>query len=122
LSQPLPRKTTARRSMMTSDPFRLDGVDMRSPRGRRFRDIVDTLIADGFDAAGVDALREMAGFKFSLEEAQAAVISGNAAARNDVVRLANLIVRCQKEIREVARQKPAARAPNLHEYLAAEHQ
>jgi hypothetical protein len=34
------------RSGLTNNPHRLDGVDMRTGRGRRYRDIVDALIAE----------------------------------------------------------------------------
>jgi hypothetical protein len=41
-SEPAPRQ----RSIMTNDPRRLDGVDMRTSAGRRYRDIVDQLAAE----------------------------------------------------------------------------
>jgi hypothetical protein len=106
--------------MMTGDPYKLDNVDGRSPRARRFRDIVDNLVAQGFRAAGDDAVRELAGLRFTLEETQAAVISGDNTGRADIVRLANLISRREKDIRETLRQKPT-RTEDLHEYLAGTH-
>ena len=93
-----PRKL---RSGLTNNPYRLDGVDMRTERGRRYRDIVDALIAE-FGSSNAVALRELAGLKFSLEQTQAAVVAGDARAREDLVRLSNLITRREGAMREAA--------------------
>ena len=71
------------RSGLTNNPYRLDGVDMRSPRGRRYRDIVDAVIAD-FGGANPVAVRELAGLKFTLEQTQAQVVAGDTRAREDL--------------------------------------
>src|SRR5271154_63231 len=84
-----PRKL---RSGLTNNPHRLDGVDMRTQRGRRYRDIVDALIAE-FGMANPVGLRELAGLKFSLEQVQGEVVKGSARAREDLVRLSNLVAR-----------------------------
>lgn len=106
------------RSVLTNDPRRLPGVSMRSPRGRRFRDIVETLMVEfGADCDPV-RLRELAGLKFSAEEVQAAVVHGNTRAVEDLVRLSNLIARRETELR--ARHQPK-RAPALADILSRHH-
>ena len=110
-----PRKL---RSGLTNNPYRLDGVDMRTERGRRYRDIVDALIAE-FGSSNAVALRELAGLKFSLEQTQAAVVAGDARAREDLVRLSNLITRREGAMREAASANRAAKPMSLAEYLAS---
>jgi hypothetical protein len=91
---------------------------MRSTRGRRYRDIVGALIAE-FGDADPEALRDLATWKVTLEDTQAAVISGDAAAREDMVRIGNLIARREASLREAA-SVSQSRAPNaLVAYLAA---
>jgi hypothetical protein len=107
------------RSGLTNNPYRLDGVDMRTERGRRYRDIVDALIAECGSSNPV-GLRELAGLKFTLEQTQAAVVAGDDRAREDLVRISNLVARREAVMREAAR--PARDStPSLDEYLAANH-
>jgi hypothetical protein len=87
------------RSGLTNNPYRLDGVDMRTERGRRYRDIVDALIAD-FGASNRVGLRELAGLKFTLEQTQASVVAGDERAREDLVRISNLVARREAVMRE----------------------
>jgi len=90
---------------------------MRTPRGRRYRDIVDALIAE-FGSLNPVGLRELAGLKFTLEQTQAAVVAGDGKAREDLVRLSNLVARREAVMREAAR--PARDAgPSLAEYVAS---
>ena len=103
------------RSGLTNNPHRLDGVDMRTQRGRRYRDIVDALIAE-FGTANPVGLRELAGLKFSLEQTQADVIRGIASAREDLVRLSNLVARRETTLRQAG--APRDQTPSLSEYLA----
>jgi hypothetical protein len=63
-SNRLPR----RRSIMTNDPRRLDGIDMRTSAGRRYRDIVDALAIEFGVAVNPVALRELAGLRYTLEQ------------------------------------------------------
>jgi hypothetical protein len=93
------------RSRVTNDPSRLLGVDMRTCAGRRFRDIVGALVSE-FGAVNPVALRELAGLKFSLEATQAAVINGDSRAREDLVRISNLVARRERELRIAKRDKP----------------
>jgi hypothetical protein len=66
-----------RRAITTNDPRRLDGIDMRTSAGRRYRDIVDQLAAE-FGVVNPIALRELAGLRYTLEQTQAAVVAGDA--------------------------------------------
>jgi hypothetical protein len=56
-----------RRSSSTDDPYYLDQVDFRKPRGRRFRDIVDHIIFE-FGPAEDDEIRELSQLLFLREE------------------------------------------------------
>jgi len=117
---PTCRKLTHRpkklRSYITNDPRRLPGVDMRSARGRRYSDIVDALEAE-FGSEDNDALREIASLKLSLEDAQADAINGDVKAREDQVRLSNLLTRRETALRN--RKAKAASKPGLAAYLAS---
>jgi hypothetical protein len=108
-----PRKL---RSGLTNNPYRLDGVDMRSPRGRRYRDIVDALIAE-FGAANPVGLRELAGLKFTLEQTQAAIVAGDQSAREDLVRISNLVARREGAMRDAGRSSRDA-GPSLADIIA----
>jgi len=113
----LAARPRSQRSGLTNNPYRLDGIDMRTPRGRRYRDIVDALIAE-FGSLNPVGLRELAGLKFTLEQTQAAVVAGDGKAREDLVRLSNLVARREAVMREAAR--PARDAgPSLAEYVAS---
>jgi hypothetical protein len=104
------------RSGLTNNPYRLDGVDMRTERGRRYRDIVDALMAE-FGSANPVGLRELAGLKFTLEQTQAAAVAGDERAREDLVRISNLVARREAVMREAAR--PARdTTPSLADILA----
>ncbi len=103
------------RSGLTNNPYRLDGVDMRSPRGRRYRDIVDALIAE-FGSANPVGLRELAGLKFTLEQTQASVVAGDERAREDLVRISNLVARREREMRSTG--APRDTTPDLADYIA----
>ena len=46
---------------------------MRSAAGRRFRDLVDAVIAE-FGASNPEAIRELAGLKFTRELTQSAIL------------------------------------------------
>jgi hypothetical protein len=84
----------------------LVGVDGRSERGRRFRDIIEALIVE-YGSSDPDKLRALAALKLSLEATQAAVINGDILRAEDQVRLANIISRREKELRAKARQREA---------------
>ena len=73
-----------------------DGLDQRSPRGRRWRDLLDGLIAE-YGTAYPEKLRSLAVLKLSLEATQAAVLRGDILRSEDIVRLENLIGRRERE-------------------------
>jgi hypothetical protein len=114
-SNRLPR----RRSIMTNDPRRLDGIDMRTSAGRRYRDIVDALAVEFGAAVNPVALRELAGLRYTLEQTQAAVVAGDARARSDLVRVSNLIARRELSLRETSAATAAKKLPaSLEQHLA----
>jgi hypothetical protein len=101
------------------DPFKVAGLDMRSDQGRRFRDIAALVIAEHGPDLDATRVRELAGIRLAIEVATAAAIGGDAAARQDIVRLSNLAARKERELREAKRisaeSKPAS---NLEQHLA----
>ncbi len=98
--------------------FRLSpaGVDARSERGRRWRDLLEGLIAK-YGTADPEKLREVATLRLSLEATQAAVIAGDILRSEDLVRLGNLISRREKELRAKQRQRQVERPEGLREKL-----
>lgn len=113
-----PNRLNRRRAIMTNDPRRLNGIDMRTSAGRRYRDIVDQIAAE-FGPINPIALRELAGLRYTLEQTQAAVVAGDARARSDLVRVSNLIARHELSLREAKLALPASTPASLHERLAA---
>lgn len=113
-----PNRLNRRRAIMTNDPRRLNGIDMRTSAGRRYRDIVDQIAAE-FGPINPIALRELAELRYTLEQTQAAVVAGDARARSDLVRVSNLIARHELSLREAKLALPASTPASLHERLAA---
>jgi hypothetical protein len=74
-----PNRLNRGRAIMTNDPRRLNGIDMRTSAGRRYRDIVDQIAAE-FGPINPIALRELAGLRYTLEQTQAAVAASDARA------------------------------------------
>lgn len=105
-----------RRSALTNDPRRLPGISMKSQPGRRFRDIVEALIVE-FGDVDTARLREVATLRLTLEMAQSAAISGDAAAADNIVRLSHLIERKEKVLRARRRPKHES-APTLADIVA----
>jgi hypothetical protein len=85
-----------------------DGLDQRSPRGRRWRDLLDGLIAE-YGTAYPEKLRSLAVLKLSLEATQAAVLRGDILRSEDIVRLENLIGRRERKLGAKARAREAER-------------
>jgi hypothetical protein len=112
-----PNRLNRRRAIMTNDPRRLNGIDMRTSAGRRYRDIVDQIAAE-FGAINPIALRELAGLRYTLEQTQSAVVAGDARARSDLVRVSNLIARRELALREAKVALPASTS-SLQDRLAA---
>jgi uncharacterized protein DUF2213 len=61
------------------NPFKMAGVDMRSDQGRRFRDIVASVIAEHGPDLDPVKVRELAGLKLSVEITQALAPMGGLA-------------------------------------------
>ena len=101
---------------VTNNLRELDGIDGRSADGKRYRDLIDLAIGE-FGTDDPLRLRELAALRFSLEKTQAAVIAGHVSATEDLVRLANLISRREKELR-AKRPKPGRPPATLKDRLA----
>jgi hypothetical protein len=94
-------RSPLQRARVTNDPYRLPGVDGRSPAGRRYRDIVYAIIAK-FGDEDTEAVRELAGLKFTLEQTQAAAVMGDQRARTDIVRISRMIEKKEAALRLAA--------------------
>jgi hypothetical protein len=110
-----PPKLINRRAVTTNQPHRMEGLDVRTSHGRRFRDLTEELGGE-FGHASAIAVRELAGIRLTLEIATSAAIDGDAAARKDVVRLSNLAARLRRDLRAAKHAAPDKPAP-LHDYL-----
>jgi len=97
--------------------YELDGVDGRSAEGKRYRDLLDSLISE-FGSHDPIRLRELAGLKYTQELTQAAAIKGDERAREDLVRLANLISRRESSLRATGRSSHDT-TQSLAEYIAS---
>ena len=93
---------------LTNNPLFLAGVDGRSSAGRRYRDIILGLIREHGDG-DLNRVRELAALMMARETAQAQAVGGDAAAQENLVRLANTIARAEKEMRARARLHQAER-------------
>jgi hypothetical protein len=93
--------SAAQRSVITNDPRRMPGLDMRSPAGRRYRDIVDSVISK-FGSEDTEAVRELASLKLTLEQTQALAMNGDQRARTDVVRLLRMVEKREAALRQSA--------------------
>jgi hypothetical protein len=100
------------RSASTNGLVVLEGVDGRSPEGRRFRDLV---VAYAEELGGVEALsqqdaaivRHAAAVTMQSEQLQAAVVRGEKIDEEQFVRLGNGLVRALNALK--ARRKPKAK-------------
>ena len=79
------------------------GLDGRSERGRRWRDVLEALIAE-YGTSDPEKLRTLAALKLSLEATESAVVAGDILRSEDLVRLGNLISRRERELRAKLRQ------------------
>ncbi len=104
------------RARVTNNLRALHGVDGRSARGKRYRDLLDSLIVE-FGTDSPVRLRELAGLMFTREMMQAAVVNGDIAACEDLVRLSNVIERKEKALRAARRRQASDAPPSLHEHL-----
>jgi hypothetical protein len=92
------------RAATTNEPRRLaPDIDMRSPEGRRYADLYDTLATE-FVNADPMRLRDLALLRYSAERAV------TAGAWEDCVRLYNAIERKEARLLAKARQREAERS------------
>jgi hypothetical protein len=78
---------------------RLPGLDLRSAEGKKYTSIYREVASEFPAGTAVSRLREIAGLKFALEQIQADVIHrGSSSAREDLVRVSNLISRREQEL------------------------
>src|SRR3974390_2167050 len=68
----------------------LPGLDLRSVEGRRYAAVVLDLVNEYGDNDMV-RLRELAGLRVTLEQTQVEALRGSARAREDCVRISNMI-------------------------------
>ena len=99
--------------------FSLPGLDQRTQEGRRYARVITELVAE-FGAVDTIRLRELAGLRLTLEQVQTEAILGSVKAREDVVRVSNLIARREVELRtRHAARAPVVKKPSpLHQHLA----
>jgi hypothetical protein len=112
-----PPRSPSVRSKVTNN-FRKSppGIDGRSLVGRRWRDTLEALVSR-YGVDDPEKLRALAGLRVALEQTRDAVLRGDVARSEDIVRLENLIGRREKELAAKARQRQAE-APSLREHLA----
>jgi hypothetical protein len=98
-------------------PRPLAGLDMRSQEAKVFLARLEEVTRE-FPYGDPARLREIAGLRVALEQTQLEVLRGNARAREDLVRISNLISRREGELN--TRQAVRAPAPRtLAERLMA---
>jgi hypothetical protein len=85
-----------------SRDWRLKDVDMRSRRGRRYKATAAAVIAE-HGLLHPTALRELVALKFIVDEARDQAISGDQRARQDWLKLSDLVARRESQIREAIR-------------------
>lgn len=95
----------------------LPGLSLRTVQGQRYKAVVEDLVAE-FGSAEMTRLRELAALRIALEQTQSEVVGGNAAVRQDMVRISNLVTRKENELRR--RMAAAAQVKDtrpLHERI-----
>ncbi len=105
-----------RRQLVGGKLFRFDGLDMRTHRARRLKEILSDLIAE-FGEASPHALRELAGYRLALDAAvETKVLVNKPLSREDAVRMSNCIARIERELRANRPKRDAT--PSLHDIIA----
>jgi hypothetical protein len=80
---------------------RLPGLDLRSAEGKRYSIIYAEVAAEfGAEKRSISRLREVAGLRCALEQIQTEVVRGSPKARDDMVRVSNLLMRREKELQD----------------------
>jgi hypothetical protein len=113
------------RSRLTNRKWILAGVDMRTPRGRRFRDLcVGFALEAGGDPTETERalIRQAAAMVLTAETLQSAMVRGDVVNADDVIRLSSEARRILAPITQRAsrRAKATAGPSALDEYLSRE--
>jgi hypothetical protein len=126
-SQPAPHKrapgSVTNKSRLTNKRWALSGVDMRSPVGRRFRDL-----CDGFEREAGGNLtetekalvRQAAAMVLQAELLQASLVRGDPCSADDTIRLSSEARRILAPITARASRRTAGSPSALDEYLSRE--
>jgi hypothetical protein len=109
-------RSPRQRSRLANTPFSVPNIDGRSAAGRRWRDLAEAVI-DEFGSESVNAVRDVTGLRFAVEQAQLAVVGGDTRAREDLVRLNRILDRKEARMRDAA-AAAKAKTPSLSEYIA----
>jgi hypothetical protein len=111
------------RSRLTNDPLRIAGMDARSARGRRLRDLIEQFAAalgglNTLDRQTLDDVRRAAELTMLAEEARVDLLrrGGDANALAGMVKLENAVDRSVRRLRLKPGGQGAA-TPSLAEYL-----
>jgi hypothetical protein len=117
-----PRPSANNRSQVTNGKRLLAGIDGRSSRGRRLRDVMHQLTADlgGPDAVTVTQgmlIKQAAALTLVVEDMQARVVNGEAVDPTDLTRLTGSLTRVLSKLG--IREKAKPKAPTLREIAAA---
>jgi hypothetical protein len=98
---------------------RLPGLDLRSAEGKHYSVIYAEVAAEfGEEKRNISRLREIAGLRCALEQIQTEVVRGCPKAREDLVRVSNLLIRREKELQaRIVTTAPAK--PSVRQRLAA---
>ncbi len=95
----------------------LPGLDLRSQEGKRYAAVIAELIEEYGDAE-LTRLRELAGLRISLELAQVKSMRGSLKGREDSVRLSNMIMRREAELRSRSAVTKKDTSPSLEAIVA----
>jgi hypothetical protein len=112
------------RSILSNDPLRLVGIDGRSARGRRFRDLMRSFAEE---VGGLDSISEAqralcsqaAVLTVQVESMQARVIAGEVVDPELIVRVGNVQLRALQALGVRKGPKVVDGGNALAEYLAA---
>src|SRR4051812_42094627 len=123
-SQPAPHKrapgSITNKSKVTNGRWVLDGVDMRSPAGRRFRDLCDAFEKEaGCNLTEVEKglVRQAAALTLRSEQMQTLLVNGEPVDGDQLIRLTGTAKRILEAIGAKAAKRKPSNEPDLDEYL-----
>jgi hypothetical protein len=103
------------RQLIGGKLYRFDGLDMRTRRARRLKEILSGLIAE-FGAANPHSLRELASYRLELDAAvEANLLINKPVTREDAVRMSNVAARIERQLRA---NRPKHAGPSLQDIIA----